>query len=39
MNSIVNKLDNRLRNEEIRDIHNHLDYLHKNLDFQKTELQ
>ena len=39
MNSIVNKLEHRLRNEEIRDIHNHLDYLNKNLEFQKTELK
>ena len=37
MNSIVNSLEHRLRNEEIRYIHNHLDYLNKNLEFQKTE--
>ena len=38
LNSIVNKLEHRLRNEEIRDIHNHLDYLNKKLDSQQIEL-
>ena len=32
MNSNINKLEHRLRNEEIRDIHNQSDYLNKKLD-------
>ena len=39
MNSNINKLEHRLRNEEIRDIHNQSDYLNKKLDSQKTEFK
>ena len=39
MNNIVNKLEHHLRNKEIKDIHYHLNYLNKKLEFQKIELK
>ena len=39
MNNMVNKFEHRLRNEEIKDIHYHLNYLNKKLESQKIELK
>ena len=39
MYNMVNKFEHRLRNEEIKDIHYHLNYLSKKLESQKIELK